>query len=139
MDVIKLARDLGSELQKQQIYLKMVQSKKKNDEDEELQRLIGDFNLKRMDLNLEMNKNEDDKDKSKIEGLDKEIQDLYKKIMDNANMLEYNKSKQALSLLLSDINKVLSAAIAGKDPQTIDLEKNVSGCGGGCSSCGGCH
>ena len=139
MDIIKLARDLGSELQKQQIYLDMMKSKEKNDKDEELQKLIGDFNLKRIALNSEMNKNENDKNKDRIENLDKEVRDLYQKIMANPNMLEYNKNRQAVTLLLSDINQILSAAVVGKDPQTVNIERNTSGCGGSCSSCGSCH
>lgn len=137
MDIIKLARDLGSEIQKQEVYLNLVKSQAKNDEDQDLQQLIGEFNLKRMTLNAETGKDEEKKDKSKIEILDKEIKELYNKIMSNPNMIEYNASRQALTKLLTDINKILSAAVTGQDPQTVDLEEHS--CGGSCSTCGGCH
>ena len=136
MDIIQLARDLGSEIQKQEAYLDMIKNQAKNDEDENLQQLIGEFNLKRMALNSETSK--EDKDQNKIDSLDKEVRDLYQKIMANENMINYNKSKQALTVLMTDINKILSAAVTGRDPQTVDLNDN-GGCSGSCGSCGGCH
>lgn len=137
MDIIKLARDLGSEIQKQDVYLNLVKSQAENDDDQELQQLIGEFNLKRMILNAETSKDKEKKDQSKVETLDKEIKELYDKIMSNPNMIKYNTSRQALTKLLTDINKILSAAVTGQDPQTIDLEDHS--CGGSCSTCGGCH
>ncbi len=137
-DIIQLARDLGSEIQKQEVYLDMIKNQAKNDEDEELQQLIGEFNLKRMALNAESSKSDDEKDKSKVESLDKEVRDLYQRIMSNNNMVNYNKSRQALTALVADVNKILSAAVTGQDPQTFDLNNN-GGCSGSCSTCGGCH
>lgn len=137
-DIIKLARDLGSELQKQQVYLDMLKNQAKNDEDEVLQQLIGEFNLKRMVLNSESGKPAEEKDKTKIEELDKEVRDLYQQIMSNPNMIDFNKSRQALTALVADINKILSAAVTGQDPQTFNLNDN-GGCTGSCSTCGGCH
>lgn len=138
VDIIQLARDLGSEIQKQSVYLEMMKYQAKNDEDEELQQLIGEFNLKRIALNSEMSKDENSKDKNKIESLDIEVRDLYKKIMGNNNMINYNKSRQAITLLLTDINKILSATISGQDPQTVNLD-DEKGCGGGCAGCSGCN
>lgn len=138
VDVIKLARDLGSAIQSQEVYLDMVKNQAKNDEDEELQQLIGEFNLKRMALNGETNKADSEKDKSKIESLDKEVRNLYQQIMANQNMVNYNKSRQALTSLVADINKILSAAVTGQDPQTFSLDDN-GGCAGSCATCGGCH
>lgn len=134
MDIIQLARDLGSEIQKQEAYLDMIKNQAKNDEDENLQQLIGEFNLKRMALNSETSKT--DKNQNKVDSLDKEVRDLYQKIMANENMINYNKSKQALTVLITDINKILSAAVTGQDPQTVDLNDNGS-CSGSCGSCGG--
>lgn len=136
-DIIKLARDLGTEIQKQEVYLDMLKNQTKNDEDEALQELIGEFNLKRMALNSQMSKDESEKEQEKIDSLDKEVRDLYQRIMSNENMINYNKSRQALTSLMADVNKILSAAVTGQDPQTVSLED--SGCSGSCGSCGGCH
>ena len=136
-DIIKLARNLGSEIQKQEVYIDMLKNQIKNDEDEALQELIGEFNLKRMALNSQMSKEESEREKEKIDVLDKEVRDLYQKIMSNNNMINYNKSRRALTSLMTDINKILSAAVTGQDPQTVSLED--TGCSGSCGSCGGCH
>ena len=44
-DVIQIARELGAALQEDERYKALVQARKVNDEDEELQNLIGEFNM----------------------------------------------------------------------------------------------
>lgn len=46
MDIIELAREIGRELQKDERYLNMRTVSAQCDKDEELQELIGEFNLK---------------------------------------------------------------------------------------------
>lgn len=65
MDMIELARDFGRELQKDERYLAFDAARVASDADEELQALIGEFNLKRMAINNEAQKDEQDEEKSK--------------------------------------------------------------------------
>ena len=51
MDVIATARQLGKAIQQDERYLRLMVAQQMNDSDEELQSLIGKFNLKRIDLN----------------------------------------------------------------------------------------
>ena len=51
MDCIDLFKRAAMALQTDSRYLAMDQARKMNDKDEELQNLIGEFNLARMDLN----------------------------------------------------------------------------------------
>ena len=53
MDVIEMARQLGHALQKDERYIKMATARQASDEDQELQNMIGEFNLKRLSLNNE--------------------------------------------------------------------------------------
>ena len=50
MTVIEMARELGKALQEDERYKKYQEAKIKNDKDVELQNMIGDFNVKRMQL-----------------------------------------------------------------------------------------
>ena len=84
MDVISLARQLGKAIQQDESYIKMMHCAQVNDEDQELQDLIGQFNLKRVDLNNEINKS--DKDQSRIDALNEEVRELYGKLMTNTSM-----------------------------------------------------
>ena len=58
MDCIDLFKRAAMALQTDPRYLAMDQARKMNDKDEELQNLIGEFNLARMDLNNEIGKTE---------------------------------------------------------------------------------
>ena len=58
MDCIDLFKRAAVALQTDNRYLALDQARKMNDKDEELQNLIGEFNLARMDLNNEIGKTE---------------------------------------------------------------------------------
>ena len=52
-DLMEMAKELGRELQKDARYLAFRAASEENDKDEALQNLIGEFNLKRLDLGNE--------------------------------------------------------------------------------------
>lgn len=56
MDIIEKARELGRLIQEEESYKKLQDAQKNADADMELQRLIGEFNLKRMSINNEASK-----------------------------------------------------------------------------------
>jgi len=135
MDCIDLFKRAAMALQTDPRYLAMDQARKMNDKDEELQRLIGDFNNKRLELNMEMSKT--DKNDDRLKELDGVIKNLYGEIMVNPSMAEFNKAKNAMDGMLAEINNVITACANGEDPETCPSQP--SGCSGSCSSCGGCH
>ena len=63
MDIIEKARELGRLIQEEDSYKKLQDAQKNADADMELQRLIGEFNLKRMSINNEASKKERDQEK----------------------------------------------------------------------------
>lgn len=136
MTVIELARELGKALQEDERYKKYQEAKEKNDKDVELQNMIGDFNVKRMKLNQEMQK--EDKDAETMQKLDGELREVYTKIMANPNMTEFNTAQEAVDKLLNSVNFIISMSANGEDPMTCPEEQPAS-CGGSCSTCGGCH
>ncbi len=135
MDIISLAREIGKELQKDERYLNMQIAQQNTDGDQELQNLIGEFNLKRMAINSEAQK--EPQDQEKMQALNQELRAVYAQIMQNSNMAAYNKAKDELDALLKRVNAIITQSAEGTDPETADYEE--SSCGGNCSSCGGCH
>ncbi|MCH5304033.1 MAG: YlbF family regulator [Ruminococcus sp.] len=133
MDIIEKTRELGKLLQQEESYIKKQNAEKKADEDVELQKLIKEFNLKRLSINVETQKVE--KDGEKIAELNKEMQKVYADIMANENMKAYNDAKQDFDQLSSRVMTILQNCIAGEDPETTDFS---SSCAGSCSTCGGC-
>lgn len=135
MDIIQMARDLGAAIQESAEYKRINAAKDANDKDVELQNMIEVFNMTRAKLSAEMQK--EDKSDDQIAAYDKELKDLYTKVMGNKNMLEFNDAKQDIDNMMNQINNILSASVNGEDPQNCDAEP--ASCGGSCSSCSGCH
>lgn len=63
MDAIKAARELGKAIQADERYVRYNEAMKANDADMELQELIGEFNLARQNVALEMSKSKEEQNK----------------------------------------------------------------------------
>lgn len=133
-NIIEKTRELAKLIQADPAYKNLVEAREKNDNDTELQDLIGKFNLKRIELNQAMSESERNQDK--INAADAELKEIYQKIMANENMLAYEKATNEMSLIMNKINRIISGAANGEDPDAIDTEAS---CTGSCSSCSGCH
>ena len=135
MDIIEVTRELGRALQADERYVAMVAARKASDEDQALQEAIGEFNLKRMAINNEAQK--DDRNEETIKRLNEEFRAVYQRIMENEHMLRYNEAKNDFDALLQLITGIIGLCADGEDPNTADYDP--ASCGGDCSSCGGCH
>ena len=137
MDAILAARELGKAIQADQRYKDYVAAKAANDADETLQGLISDFSAKRQAYAMEMQKPEEEQDAEKIRIMNKEMQDAYGEVMKNVNMANFAIVKNALDMLLNEVNMIISMSCEGEDPATCDPHA-AHGCGGSCATCGGC-
>lgn len=135
MTTIEAARKLGAAMQADEAYVRYTDAVKKNDNNEELQVKISEFNLKRMNLDNEISKDENEKDSEKITALNTELREIYDDIMANPAMIEFNEAKAGMDKLLQDINSIIMMCAQGADPETCE----ISACTGSCSTCGGCH
>lgn len=133
MDIIELTRKLGAEIQNTDEYKRFMAAKEKNDNDQQLQKQIGDFNILKMQLDGEHAKEE--KDEAKILEINEKIVALYNLIIEGEAMKEYNAAFEAYRTLTDKISNILLMCENGEDPATCE----PSSCTGNCSSCGGCH
>ena len=136
MDIIKLTRELGAAIQQDDRYLAFVAARKANDDDKELNALIGKLNLVQMNY-----KNESEKetpDNAKLESLDEEFRKLYGEIMLNANMRKFEEAKQDVDDMMNYLIQILSLCVNGEDPATCEPQSEDGGCTGNCGTCGGC-
>ncbi|MBR1483548.1 MAG: YlbF family regulator [Ruminococcus sp.] len=133
MDVITMARELGRALQKEETYVQLHAVQAQADADAELQQLIADFNTKRMGINEEASKK--DRDQEKLTTLNKEMREVYSKIMSNENMIAYNQAKEAFDKVSNRVLAIVQQSIDGVDPEIADYTES---CTGSCSTCGGC-
>ena len=117
MDCIDLFKRAAMALQTDPRYLALDQARKANDKDEELQNLIGEFNLARMDLNNEISKSE--RSDERIAELNTKVNDLYGKIMADEGMTAYNEAKRDCESLVNYIDAIINTAMNGGDPMTV--------------------
>lgn len=135
MDCIDLFKRAAVALQTDPCYLALDRARKQNDADEQLQNLIGEFNLARMDLNTEIGKTE--RDDARIAELNEKVNSLYGQIMSDDGMLAYNEAKQECEALVGYIDAIINTAMNGGDPMAV--QQPEAGCTGSCASCAGCH
>lgn len=138
MKTIEIARQLGTAIQQSATYKKLEVAKIANDNDEKLQNLIGEFNLKRVAIN-ELITKQDENNNEKVTALDTEMKEIYNEIMTNLNMIEYNKARNEIDVMMNEINTILMKSVNGEDPETCSSEQESACNSGGCSSCSGCH
>ena len=135
MDCIDLFKKAAVALQTDPRYLELDAARRQNDMDEELQNLIGEFNLARLDLNNEAGKAEPDA--ARTAELNQRVNDLYTQIMASEGMVRYNTARSECEALISHIDAIINTAMNGGDPMTVNPP--VGGCTGSCATCGGCH
>lgn len=132
--ILEMAKELGHAIQQDERFMKVQMAQARADEDEALQALIGEFNLKRMAINAESAKGEE-QDEEKLRTLNVEIREVYAKVMANESMAAYNEAKAEMDKLTNAVGAILNMAAQGLNPDDYDEHS----CGGNCSSCGGCH
>ena len=135
MDCIDLFKKAAMALQTDPRYLELDSARRANDADQELQAMIGEFNLQRLDLNRASS--EAEPDTARIAELNQKINDLYSQIMASEGMVRYNAAKSECEAMVSYIDAIINTAMNGGDPMAV--RQPEAGCTGSCSSCAGCH
>ena len=136
MNVIELTRQLGEAIQQDEKYIAFMEAKKANEEDMDLNAMIGKLNLVQMSYQNESGK--DSPDEKKLEEMDNEFRQLYGDIMLNENMKRYEEKKQDLDDMMNYLIGILSQCVNGADPATCEPVSADGECTGSCSTCGGC-
>ena len=127
-EIIEKAKELGAMLQASEQMKRYNASKLAFEADEEVQNLVKEYNLQRMNM---MNvSEEEDADGSRMAELEERIKAIYEKVMAAPTMVEMQAAGQALQELVGQINGVISFYVTGEEP---------TGCTHDCSTCGGCH
>jgi cell fate (sporulation/competence/biofilm development) regulator YlbF (YheA/YmcA/DUF963 family) len=131
VEVIEKARELGLAIMEDERCKRFQAAKTANDSDAELQSMIGEFNLKKLQLNNEFNKDPEQQSKEKLTQIEGELKRIYGKVMSNKSMAEFTQAKKDMDELVGHINSIIQMSITG--------EVSEDGCEGNCASCAGCH
>ena len=137
MEIIKLTRELGKAIQADERYAKFVAARETNEKDDELNELIGKMQLIHMSYQHEASK--EDANEQKLTAYEEEFMSIREKIMNNQNMINYEKARMDIDEMMNYIVAILTECIKGEDPETCEPPQEHS-CGGNCSSCSSdCH
>ena len=131
MTIIEMAREMGKVIQQSDEYKALMEARIASDNDEELQKQIGEFNLVRMKMEIESSKPEPDQDK--VNELNEQLMSVYTAVMESENMVAFNKAKDVVDHLMNHVTAILTAAVNGEDPDTYDPD--AVSCTGDCCSC----
>ncbi len=134
-NIIKSVRELGKAIQADETFKAYIAAKLDADNDETLQNAIGEFNLVKMQISEETQK--EDKDEAKLQELNVQLRKSYADIIANEKMQKYNNANQLYSGLINKVYAILEMCCNGEDPETCEPEEHS--CSGSCSTCGGCH
>ena len=125
MDIFEKTQELGAMIQETEEMKRMMAADAAQQADSEAQKLLGDFNLARMNLARDMQEGKI----SQEEAVQKNNQAFNDMLEKSATIKEYVESKQAFDAVIGKINGILNFYITGQDPN----------CTHDCSTCGGCH
>ena len=131
--ILEMAKELGYAIQRDDRFVRTQMAQAGADEDKQLQDLIGQFSLKRMAVSGEAEKEK--RDEKKIEALNRELRELYDKIMENEHMVAYNEARTELDKLVNQVAELIAMSAHGQDPA--DYQEHS--CSGDCGCCSGCH
>lgn len=137
MDVIKLTRELGAAIQQDERYVNFAKVREANEKDEELLDLMGQIQL--LQMNYQREASSENPDKDKMNGFEKDFNELYGKFMANDKMVAYEKARAEIDDLMNYIMQILGLCVNGADPATCEPECDHDCDGSCCSDCSGCH
>ena len=96
MDIIKLTRELGAAIQQDDRYAKFQAAQKANEEDKDLNDLMGKIQLVHMSYQHEASK--EDANEQKLAAYETEFNDLYKKVMENEHPRSLHPGRRSRNL-----------------------------------------
>ena len=127
-EIIEKTKELGKLIQESEQVKAFNLAKAAYDNDEEVQRMIQEFNLHKMSL-MTLTQGEE-QDQARIQEVEERIKAVYEKIMANEKMVQFQACSKAVQELLNQVNGVIGYYVTGEEP---------TDCTHDCSTCGGCH
>ncbi|MCD8002451.1 MAG: YlbF family regulator [Clostridia bacterium] len=128
--IIQAAMLLGEAIEGDERRERYVSALQKYEGDENLCRMISEYNRMRSVLNGLYS--DGSAESETLEAAEANLNTLYVEITENETYREFSDAKDALDAVISRINAIVRKAATGEDG-------SCSSCGGNCSSCGGCR
>ena len=128
MTVFELAAELGRALKNDEKLVRLAEVKKKYENENELQKMLVEYEVQQKALQVELTKEE--RDTLFIDVIQKRINELYDSIMNHPVFIELNEAQAEVNELMNAVNNTITFEITGELPS---CTHDCSSCGGGCS------
>lgn len=128
MDILQTAKELGQAIADSELMAAVKKAEDIQNNDEKAQALIGEYNLKRMQLAQRVHK--EDLTKEEMEEIRTELSAEFDKLMQYDVISNFITAKKELDALVEQVNNIITFYVTGQTP---------GGCSSDCSSCSGCH
>ena len=125
MTILEKAHELGKMIKEAPEMEALKNAEKAQAEDEGAQKLVAEFNLKRMNLARDIQEG-----KISQEDAIKMNNEAFEEMVEACQLIkDYVEAKKSFDKMVNDVNNIINIYIAG-EPE---------GCTHNCSTCGGCH
>lgn len=106
MDILEMAKELGKAIADSDLMAAVKKAEDVQNNDEKAQQLIGEYNLKRMQLAQRVQK--EDVTQEELEAVQKELSDEFDKLMQYSVISDFITARKELDAVLEQVNNVIS-------------------------------
>ena len=128
MDIMEMATMLGQRMRQEEEAVRFLKAQEAFNGSVELRTAFSEYNVQRMLLEQEANK--EDIDNELVKRIDTRIDELFEMITHHPAYVEIEAAQNALNEALKKVMDKITEQITGESP---------AGCTHDCSTCGGCH
>ena len=127
MEIMELAAQLGQAIKADARVAKMNEAKEAYDKDEDLQKLMLEYNMQQIALGEEYKK--ETPDKSIIEAIEVRLDEIVQAVTTNELFIALNAAEEEVNALMQEVNAEITFQITGQRPCSHDCSSCGSDCG----------
>ena len=127
MEIMELAAQLGQAIKADARVAKMEEAKVAYEKDEEIQKLMLEYNAQQIALAEEYKK--EPVDQKIIEAIENRLDEIVKDVTTNKTFIAINETQEAVQALMNEVNAEIEFNITGQRPCSHDCSSCGSDCG----------
>ena len=127
MEIMELAAQLGQAIKADARVAKMNEAKEAYDSNEDLQKLMLEYNMQQIALGEEYKK--ETPDKNIIDAIEVRLDEIVQAVTSNELFIALNAAEEAVNALMQEVNAEITFQITGQRPCAHDCSSCGSDCG----------
>ena len=127
MEIMELAAQLGQAIKADERIAKMNEARVAYEKDEEIQKLMLEYNAQQIAMAEEYKK--DPVDQKIIEAIENRLDEIVGQVTSNPVFVMVNEAQEAVNKLMSEVNAEIEFQITGQRPCSHDCHSCGSDCG----------